>query len=59
MIQPVNLTEINIKNFKHKLNLFDLSSKMDYIFYLDINMKIHDDIGYIKIENKILARAIN
>ena len=45
----------------HKLNLFDYSiKKWDYIFYLDINMKIHDDISdilRILPKNKILARA--
>ena len=50
------------KSFQwHKINLFDTSvKKWRYIFYLDINMKIHNDISgilSIKPENKILARA--
>ena len=50
------------KNFQwHKLYLFNEKiKKWDYIFYLDINMTIHEDINPIlKIlpKNEILARA--
>ena len=52
---------INKKFQWHKINLFDTSVKnWNYIFYLDINMKIHNDISgilSIKPNNKIFARA--
>jgi len=52
---------INKKFQWHKINLFDTSVKnWNYIFYLDINMKIHNDISdilSIKPKKKILARA--
>jgi hypothetical protein len=50
------------KNFQwHKLYLFhEKIKKWDYVFYLDINMNIHDDINpilQIFPENEIFARA--
>jgi hypothetical protein len=45
----------------HKLHLFDSKiKKWRYVFYLDINMKIHSDINLILIkkpENKLYARS--
>lgn len=50
------------KNFQwHKLNLFNKKmKKWNHIFYLDINMKIHNDINYIfnlKPNNELYAKA--
>jgi len=50
------------KNFQwHKLNLFDKKlNEWDYIFYLDINMRIHYDLNLIlkdKPKNSLLARS--